>query len=548
MLVRGRWQPALVVLILGTFTAPATLATTKDDIGYTRLVAILGDAAPNGTGVALSQVEASNPDSGAYFPDENSGHFTAVTDPLSEGVNFSDGSGGESKGTTSHATNTVGGFFYGNTASLAGAANEVTVYEAGDWLNRVLNLSTGWDPLAQPFRVQNFSWIGSRGTDAQNLKALRRFDYMIDTDDVTAVVGLNNNRDPLPDLLGQSYNAIAVGRTDGTHSTGPTQAFYGPGRSKPDLVVPITTTSAATAITSSAATLLHEVVAGSEGARSEVMRALLLAGATKEEIADGWSHTTAQPLDSHFGAGELNVYNSYLMTLGGQFAGSSSEPASAAGAHGWDYQTVVPGGDRYYRFEIPVGSTAAELSIVLAWNVEVTDTNSGPYFSGTKSLANLDLALYDSTDSFKGFLLDSSLSTVDNVEHIYLTDLGPGTYTLQVSTESARDFGLAWRVNTLFDVPSADFDADGLVSGADFLTWQHHYGTLLDATHAMGDSDGDGDVDADDLAAFQLAFGSSPVFSGVVSVPEPGTIGLAMLLAIGLWVWCRRLRSARLPV
>ncbi len=48
-----------------------------------------------------------------------------------------------------------------------------------------------------------------------------------------------------------------------------------------------------------------------------------------------------------------------------------------------------------------------------------------------------------------------------------------------------------------------------VVGGADFLTWQRHYGTLLDATHAMGDSDGDGD--ADDLAAFRLAFGSPPI-------------------------------------
>ena len=109
-------------------------------------------------------------------------------------------------------------------------------------------------------------------------------------------------------------------------------------------------------MTSSAATLLHEVVAGSDGARSEVMRAVLLAGATKEEIADGWSHTDSQPLDSHFGAGELNVYNSYLMTLGGQFAGSSSEPAAAAGTHGWDYQVVTPSSDRYYNFEIPAAA------------------------------------------------------------------------------------------------------------------------------------------------------------------------------------------------
>ena len=131
------------------------------------------------------------------------------------------------------------------------------------------------------------------------------------------------------------------------------------------------------------------------------------------------------------------------------------------------------------------------------------------------------------------------------MEHLYLTDLGPGVYTLRVSTESARDYGLAWRVGTLFDVPSADFDEDGQVGGADFLTWQHHYGMLLGATHAMGDSDGDGDVDADDLDAFQSIFGASPIFSGFVSVPEPRTIGLALLLAILLWPWHRRSRVSQ---
>ena len=162
-----RWRPALLTvatLITSAFQAAHVCQATTgsdalDEIGYTRLVALLGSSTPNGAGVVISQVEASN-SSDAYFPDDNSNHFTAAT-----------------------------------------------------------------DPLARPFRVQNFSWIGSFSSDSKDRKAMRRFDYIIDTDDVTAVVGLNNNTDPLPHLLGHSYNAIAVGRTDGTHSTGPTQSL-----------------------------------------------------------------------------------------------------------------------------------------------------------------------------------------------------------------------------------------------------------------------------------------------------------------------------------
>ena len=91
-------------------------------------------------------------------------------------------------------------------------------------------------------------------------------------------------------------------------------------------------------------------------------------------------------------------------------------------------------GDIYYNFEVPVGSTAPELSILLAWNVKVTDTNpSEGVFNPQESLQNLDLQLFDSTASFLGSMLDQSVSTVDNVEHIYRTNLGPGTYTLKVS-------------------------------------------------------------------------------------------------------------------
>jgi hypothetical protein len=441
----------------------------------------------------------------------------------------------------------------------------VTVYEVNNWLSNVLHYTGTAEPEPQPFRVQNHSWIAPNlQTTAQDQSVLRRLDYLIETGDMTAVVGANNNSTPNvllahPRLLVQSYNAIVAGRTDGAHSRGQTNFAYGSGRFKPDIVAPASFTSTSTARVSSAVAMLHQSADGTDAARSETMKAILLAGATKTEFAsfvdpttnalNPWDRTATRPLDDVFGAGELNVYNSYLVQLGGRYAGSTTAPAATVGSYGWDYQDRTSDaavGDIYYSFEIAPGSSANELSIILAWNAKITDTSPGVNFTPVESLQNLDLELYDSTDSFLGALIDQSHSTVDNVEHIYQTGLGPGVYTLKVSGAANWDYGLAWRTATQFDVLSADFDENGTVDGGDFLTWQRNQGRLLGATHGDGDADGDGDVDADDLAAHAAGAIAPPPASFTalaLGVPEPA--GLASLAAGLALLAARNLMSRR---
>jgi hypothetical protein len=212
------------------------------------------------------------------------------------------------------------------------------------------------------------------------------------------------------------------------------------------------------------------------------------------------------------------------MTVGGRYVGTNA-PETAVGSHGWDYQTILPGSEHElkYRFSIAEGSTAPELSILLTWNVNVS---SG---FGSQTLANMDLRLTDSL----GQIVDQSLSTVDNVEHIYLTNLAAGDYTLSISSDTIRDFGLAWRMSTLYDTPSADFDQDGDVDGRDFLAWQRGFGTLINATLDQGDANGDGAVNADDLMILHDQFGPvvvDPPASFYV-VPEPGS---AVLIGSGI--------------
>ena len=544
---------ALAVLLLCSPIAQAL--TWLDFIDYAKLKSRVGSSLPTGAGVPISIVEAPS-GVAKYLVDASVIQFNGSLDANGVAVTVINLSGLPGAGTSPHATNVVGAAFFGDTFSVAPGANTVNIYEANDWLNDELSYAGSAEPTPQNFRVQNHSWIHSFSSTnvwsehPSNVSALRRYDYVIDTanngDGLTAVVGLNNTAEPLPYLFGHSYNAIAVGRSDGVHSAGLTLPFdgsppdssYGPGRGKPELVVPLSTTSAATAAVSSAATMLYQSAGASAAAKNEVMKAVLLAGATKEEFP-GWSRTATRPLDDVFGAGELNVYNSYLVQLGGQHAGSLTPPSTLAGSYGWDYQNRKgqPSiGDIYYNFQIPAGSTASEFSAVLAWNLKVTDTNPGADFIPTHALQNLDLEFYRSTGGFLSQLIDSSVSTVDNVEHVYVSSLGPGTYTLKVSGAANWDFGLAWRMSTQFDEISADFDEDGDVDGGDFLAWQRHVGKLLDAGHEQGDADGDGDVDGDDLSAWKLKLMPSPAEAAaqsIASVPEPGTMALAAS-AVGL--------------
>ena len=76
---------------------------------------------------------------------------------------------------------------------------------------------------------------------------------------------------------------------------------------------------------------------------------------------------------------------------------------------------------------------------------------------------------------------------------------------------------------------NGDFDGDGDVDGADFLTWQRGLGLTGQPDATTGDADDDGDVDADDLVLWKSRFGGSP--SAVSAVPEPASLGL--LVAAG---------------
>jgi hypothetical protein len=586
--VNSRYRFLASILAAGAVCASApamAIEPWQAAADYQKLLDTLGPHTPMGAGVSISVVEApeGTASNSPYMPDASHSEFAAASDPSMQPVQIVDGSGFAANGNSNHAT-FVTYHIVGNTFGLAKAANTVVAYDANRWLNDVIRHGGGAEPQGQTFKVQNHSWIGTLQSTSNDVSALQRFDYVIETGDMTAIVGANNYNAASPDvqppqhppLMAHSYNAIVAGRSDSRHSRGATTSLYGPGRYRPDLVSAAASTSVAAAEVSSVAAVLRGVVAGTDADRSETMKAIMLAGATKSEFAsfvdpasnllNAWDRTPTRPLDDLFGAGEVNVYNSYLMTVGGRNVGSSEAPVAPVSSYGWDYQNLKndpAAGDRYYSFQIPVGSTAKELSIMLAWNAKIADTDPGPSsFVPAHSLQNLDLTFYDSSISFLGVIVDQSASTVENVEHIYQKNLGPGTYTLKVSGAAEWDYGLAWRMATAFNAPNADFDGDGFVSGSDFLVWQRNLGALVGAMHSQGDADGDGDVDHDDLTIYMQATtapmlagasgsagsggASSGLGLGAVSIiPEPAT-WITAAAAAGVWTAVARRRRRRI--
>jgi len=67
--------------------------------------------------------------------------------------------------------------------------------------------------------------------------------------------------------------------------------------------------------------------------------------------------------------------------------------------------------------------------------------------------------------------------------------------------------------------PSADFDGNGVVDGADFLAWQRGFGAIS-APPANGDANFDSVVNGADLAVWAEQFGSPATSSQPLAAPE----------------------------
>jgi hypothetical protein len=416
--------------------APGALqADWRDDIGYTQLAAELGAALPTGAGIVLLQSEANDVTSPPDYLPQDGGPGAFAGAGVYTGKTFYAESGA---GVAFNHAQSVASYYYTNGSGIAQGATEIHNYTATDFLNR---LYTGSTPPVFPGRVQNHSWIGSASTtlDPQLLRCL---DYIINRDGVIAAVALDNNTNPMPALLGNNYHALTAGLRSGLHSRGGTNTD-GSGRMKPDLVVNVGETSyASPTIAGTAAALLQSAIAtgNANAQKPQVIKAQMLAGASKQNLPQWQRLSNATPYDAVFGAGELNIRNAYYIQQAGQKASSTSVESPS---RGWDFSTSTTNstGRRYF-FSIPAGRYATTFSAALTWHRSLTGF-TGSFIS---TLSDLNLQLYSSTNFTPGTSpLYASTSSVDNVEHLFCYNLPPGQYMLVLTASTNnRSYGLAW--------------------------------------------------------------------------------------------------------
>ena len=415
---------AVLAVVLTTGFIFSTYSQSLDQIGVTLLRTQTTNLDGSGIRVAQPEAGADNDPNKWEIYAANVGKSVSLFDYYSaDGLtNFFP----NVLGTNSWHAEAVGNNFYGLSGTATNIAH-VDNYEANFFItNYIFNLTSM--PTAAVVN-QSFTFGALSASDQQGAdSAYDDYSEMYPTLFVSAA---NNGGSVC--APGTSYNCICVAAYGGSSSFGPT---IDNGRCKPDITAPAGATSFSTPQVSGAAALLMQAALRGDGGSDtnsafdmRTIKALLLNGAVKP--AD-WTNSNSSPLDARYGAGVLNVFNSYEQLAGGKNDSSATNLISIDAAHlpvaatsfitapsGWDFEnissTATNDAVNHYFFNATNGLATA----TLVWNRQFGETN----------INDLDLFLFNAANSN---LVACSTSRVDNVEHIFLPQLPAGIYDLQV--------------------------------------------------------------------------------------------------------------------
>jgi len=213
------------------------------------------------------------------------------------------------------------------------------------------------------------------------------------------------------------------------------------------------------------------------------------------------------------------------MLISGEQNSVEDQPSSGGQilVTGFDYDPAFggsSGSNSTGTYAFNSGASPSQLSATLVWNLAVDGGSSGD-FDGSGQLFDLNLFLYDVSDSAAGVKIGSSVSTTNNTETIW--QALPLARDLELRVEPAGeqgsfkgDYGLAWQQSAAFvdsdgdgvadslegreQIPPLDSDADGI---PDYLDTDSDGNGIDDWVEVIdpvtpADTDGDGAYDFQD--------------------------------------------------
>jgi Subtilase family len=464
--IRPFAQAFLTLALIGHVSARAQ---TLDAVGVTVLRAVTTNL--NGAGIRVAQVEADYGAAGDWEVNPGSvgqpvGLFT-YTSSSGSANGFPNAVGAES----GHA-DSVAGYFYGRSSGVATNVAHVDNFEANYFAQQsgflgtysvTLPASNINDPVVnQSFIFCNADYSHYPVSWEQTIDS--QYDNYAAQYNTLFVSGAGNGGPTNQSRVypaATCYNGVGVAAFGGSSCTGPT---LDNGRAKPDITAPGSETSWSTPEVAGAAALLMQAGRRGDGGGDTVsatdirtVKALLLNGAVKPS---DWTNNPPAPLDPRYGAGVLNVFNSYEQLAGGRHSYIVSTTVSTGGAHpptgaadtigavsGWDFNTNTS------------GSIPRSFDAINHYYFNVTNADRDVTFTATATLVwerhqnqtginNLALYLYNAAN---GNLVAASTSVVDNVQHVFVPRLPPGRYDLQVwkaggigFVSAAEPYALAW--------------------------------------------------------------------------------------------------------
>ena len=336
----------------------------------------------NGAGVRVAQPEAYDPGTTNWEVNPDT-----VGQPVSLFKYFSsDGTSTSYPNTLSGASGHAGGVgneFYGILGGVATNVMHVDNYEANYFYNNIVGSMAN---INDPVINQSFTfgpqtiWMQQQIDTAYDNYSVANKTLFISAANNYGTTAPNSTNVCAP---GTSYNCISVGayqNGSSANSLGPT---IDNGRCKPDITAPSGETSFSTPQVAGAAAVLMQAGLRSDGgsdtnsaADIRTVKALLLNGAVKPS---DWTNTAPSPLDFHYGAGVLNVFNSYKQLTGGKHGyivstsvatNSPHLPTGATGTvgvlSGWDFNTntstATTDGVKHYYFNVTNGLNNAQFT------------------------------------------------------------------------------------------------------------------------------------------------------------------------------------------